>query len=646
MRLLKVGLVNLNPTVGAIHQNLEKMIRVAGETAKAKCGLAAFTEQVIPGYPTEDLVQWPGFVSAQWRALREFAEATGKLPFPTVFTVGLTVADRGLLYNSVAVVAGGKVLGIVPKENLPNYDVFYERRVFALGIPHMVSTIDSVPFGDLLFRFPFGTLAVEVCEDLWVPDGPALRRSASGAEIVVNVSASPFRGGVVETRKELIATRAADHEVTFVYVNQFGGQDSLVFDGGGYVNQNGRMVFEADRWREGWASVVVDVDRTRRRRGENTTFRAHAEAYLEANQPVAVIEAPLPGYEAEALDYPSPEGKSFFLPAPGPLVSPQVLWYEDLISAMKTGLAGYFEKTGAFERLGIALSGGKDSALTLLIAWLYARDRGADLKDFIHCFSMPTRFNSETTKGIARKLAEELGVSFWEVPIEEAFEREVKATQAMLAPGQEVPPLTRQNIQARIRGMRMWNWANASRGMWLQTGNMSERAVGYTTVGGDLMGAYSLLGNLPKTVVIRLVDYLREKHLFQSLEELMKTEASAELEENQEDERDLMPFPVLDACFALFAGEKMMPVELYRAIRAIWTDDELRKMRSDYRPGMLKEWVKRFCRLFVGSIFKWVQAPQTVHLGALDLDRERALQIPVVQSKEWLEIDAIDGVPD
>jgi NAD+ synthase (glutamine-hydrolysing) len=323
-----------------------------------------------------------------------------------------------------------------------------------------------------------------------------------------------------------------------------------------------------------------------------------------------------------------------------------VLWYEDLLAAMKTGLSGYFEKTGAFDRVGVALSGGKDSALTLLIAWLYARDRGLDLKDFIHCFSMPTRFNSETTRGIARKLAEELGVSFREVPLGEAFEREVKAAEAMLPAGAELPRLARQNIQARIRGMRMWNWANASRGMWLQTGNMSEKAVGYTTVGGDLMGAYSLLGNLPKTIVIRLLDHLREKHGIKALEELMKTEASAELENDQEDERDLMPFPVLDACFALFAGEKMMPAELYLALRSMWTDDELRKMRSDYRTGMLKEWVKRFCRLFVGSIFKWVQAPQAVHLGALDLDRERALQIPVVQSPEWLEIEAIDALPD
>ncbi|MGH9332126.1 MAG: NAD(+) synthase, partial [Vicinamibacteria bacterium] len=556
MQLLKIGLVNLNPTVGAIDRNLEKMVAVAAETAEAKCGVVAFTEQVLPGYPTEDLVQWPGFVRAQWEALREFASATAKLSFPSVYVAGLTVEDRGLLYNAVAVVAGGEILGVVPKENLPTYDVFYERRVFALGIPGLVSSIDGVPFGDLTFRLPIGILAVEVCEDLWVPDGPMLRRAASGAELVVNVSASPFRGGVVETRKELIATRASDHQVTLVYANQFGGQDSLVFDGGGYVNQNGRLLFEAERWREGWASVVVDLDRTRRLRRENTTYRAHAEAYLSVHPPVATIEKALEGCSAPELEYPVPSTKSFFVPAPGPALSPEILWYEDLIAAMKTGLSGYFEKTGAFARLGIALSGGKDSALTLLIAWLYARDRGLDPKDFIHCFSMPTRFNSEATKGIARKLAEELGVTFREIPIEDAFEREVKAVEAMLSPGEKLTPLTRQNIQARIRGMRMWNWANASRGMWLQTGNMSEKAVGYTTVGGDLMGAYSLLGNVPKTIVIRLLDYLREKHRFEALEELMKTEASAELAENQEDERDLMPFPVLDACFALFAGEK------------------------------------------------------------------------------------------
>ena len=656
MRLVQIGVASLDPTVGALQSNLELVETAASEMAEAGCAVGAFTEQVLSGYPTEDLVQWRGFVDGQWRSLERFAVTTGKLAYPTVFTLGLTVELDGSLYNAVAVVAAGRVLGIVPKENLPTYDVFYESRVFARGIPGVSRDLRGVPFGDLLFRFSFGNLAVEVCEDMWVASGPIVRRSVAGAELVVNVSASPWRTGVVETRRELVATRAAENQVTFAYANQLGGQDSLVFDGGGYVNQNGRMLYERERWKPGWSSFVVDLDRTRRLRAQSTTWRDFAETYLESSSPKpTAIDVDLPERKGPKLSFPAPRDKKFFGPVAEAVGSETVLWYEDLLAAMKMGLAGYFEKTGVFEKLGIALSGGKDSALTLLVAWLYARDRFSELpererasriRDFIQCFSMPTRYNSDVTKGIARKLAEELGVGFKEVPIEDAVDVEQRAAEAMLGEGEKLTPLTLQNIQARIRGQRMWNWSNATSGMWLQTGNMSEKAVGYTTVGGDLMGAYSLLGNLPKTIVIRLLEHLHTNYGVATLAELLETRASAELAENQEDERDLMPFPVLDACFSLFAEEKLMPKELYLALRASWTDDDLRALRPDYRRGMLKEWAKRFCRLFVGSIFKWVQAPQAVHLGTLDLDRERALQLPVVQSLEWLDIDAIDALPD
>ena len=648
MRQVKIGLASINPTVGAIDSNCERLIDVAAEMAHEQVDLGAFTEQVVSGYPTEDLVQWRGFVEAQWVALERFAKATERFEYSTAFAVGLAVEEGGLIYNAVALVAAGSIAGIVPKENLPLYDVFYEQRTFSMGLPATVRSIQGIPFGDLIFRLPFGIVAIEVCEDLWVPNGPMLRRSACGAEIVVNVSASPWRSGIRDTRQELISTRAADNQVTLVYVNQFGGQDSLVFDGGGFVNQNGQMLLEAERWREGWTSYVVDLDRTARLRSQDTTWRAQAEGYLGEHPAIQLINVNVPSHaDAETEHtYPVPQQKSFFLPGKERKISPEERWYKDILLAMQTGLAGYFEKTGAFECIGIALSGGKDSALTLIVAWLYAKERLGEsshrMADFIHCFSMPTRFNSDTTKNISRLLCEELGVSFKEISIEQAFEREVEATCSMLGEEQELSDITRQNIQARLRGGRMWNWCNSSQAMWIQTGNMSEKAVGYTTVGGDLMGAYSLLGNLPKTIVIRLLHYLKGVYRFKALDILLRTKASAELSENQEDEKELMPFPVLDACFALFAGEKLMPVELYRALRVMWTDEELTVMSADYRPGMLKVWVKQFLRLFVGSIFKWVQAPQAVHLGTLDLDRERALQLPVVQSMEWLDIDAID----
>ena len=194
-------------------------------------------------------------------------------------------------------------------------------------------------------------------------------------------------------------------------------------------------------------------------------------------------------------------------------------YFDDLIEAMIMGVSGYFEKTNIFKRIGIALSGGKDSALTLLIIHMWAvrkfanlptEERKVAIRDFIQTFSLPTRFNTQTTKSIARELAEELGVNFKEVSVEE----QVRAGEVLLGhmqTSEQKDSLVSQNLQARVRGAAMWNWSNANSGMWIQTGNMSEKAVGYTTIGGDMMGAYSLLGNLPKTVVIALIKYLYEK---------------------------------------------------------------------------------------------------------------------------------------
>jgi len=640
MRLIKIGLANINTTVGAFSSNVEKITKAMKEMASVKCTLGCFPEQVIGGYPAEDLVQWRHFIERQWEALQNIARATCNLSFPTIFTVGVTVSHKDGVYNAVAVLGEGKIFGIVPKEKLPTYGVFYEGRTFSRGTPGFFGAVNGVPFGDMIFNAPFGLFAVEVCEDIWTPDGPMRRRAMSGAELVINASASPFRVGIVETRREMIATRAADNQVVVAYVNQVGGNDALVFDGGGYINQNGQMLLDAPRWKEGFVTQVIDLDRTVRMRAENTTWRSDHEAFFKNQNPVKEVLVDRGRVANEpSYAYPIPQSKNFFIPDMD-VRNPRAEFFDDLIEAMLCGL-DYFEKSKVFRSIGIGLSGGKDSALTLVVAYLFTKRRfngDAELiRNFIHCFSMPTRFNSEATKSIASSLADELGVSFKELPIEEAFVRECEAARAMLRPDEELTPLTIQNIQARVRAARMWNWANTAHGLWLQTGNMSEKAVGYTTIGGDLSGGYSLLGNVPKTLVVELLRYIGEKYRIASIGALLSTRASAELAESQDDEDDLMPFPVLDACFALFVGEKLSPKEMYRVLRAMWTDEELRVLAPMYEPGMLKEWVKKFVRMFVRSVFKWVQAPEAVHLGSLDLDRERALQVPVVHSIEWLQ---------
>jgi len=654
MRLVKIGIANINTTVGAFSTNTEKIISFMRKLNNEQCTIGCFQEQVISGYPSEDLIQWKSFVQAQWKCLEQIALESGNLKgIKTVFTLGLTVELNGHLYNANAVICDGKILGIVPKEKLPTYGVFYEWRTYSPGIPGLVENLSQthIPFGDVIFSFPFGIIGVEVCEDLWSPDGPIRRRAYSGAEVIINASASPFRVGVIDTRKEIISTRAADNQAVLVYVNQYGGNDSLVFDGGGFINQNGNMIKEASRWEEGYCTEIVDLNKTSRLRYENTTWRTDCKLFHEKQDPVSIIISETgPGANHKSYHFRTPENKSFFLPAETAVMSTVHKYFEDLISAMITGL-DYYEKTKAFKKIGVALSGGKDSMLSLIVCYFYALKKFSHLsgdeqrkaiRDYICCFSMPARFNSEETKSISAGICKELGISFKEISIQEAFEREMAEVKKMLNPEEKITEITKMNVQARIRGERMLNWANSSGGMWIQTGNMSEKAVGYTTMGGDMMGAYSLIANIPKTVIIALLTYIYEKFKWKSVGLVLKSKASAELAENQEDEQDLMPFPVLDACLYLFVEEKKGPLSVYMILNTMWSQEELKKMCPSYKPGMLKKWVRRFVVLFTNSLFKWVQTPEAVHVGKLELDRERALQLPVVQSKEWLFLDNFD----
>lgn len=631
MRLAKLAVASVSPTVGAVTSNVSLMIQMAAEMAADEVTLAAFPEQVVGGYPPEDLVQWRGFLDGQRRELARFAHETRQAP--TVFVLGVAVAVGGQPFNAAAIVHRGRLLGLVPKEKLPTYNVFYEARTFSRGGAGLALDADGVPLGDYIFGFDIGTVAIEVCEDAWSPDGPMRRRCYSGAEIVVNVSSSPYRMGIDATRREMLATRAADNQAVLIYANAVGGQDGLVYDGGGLIFQNGRLVLDAPRFREGWWSGVVDLDRTRRLRMENTTWRTDCEAFRLEREHVPTLPASEPTADPARLTYPAPEGGSFFLPPPAPpSVHSRDRALDDLFEALAMGVTSYYEKTGAFRSLGIALSGGRDSMLTLLVAWRAAqlmRDASATPSaaagGLIQAFYMPSRHSQTGTRTAAQTLAEELGVTLSTVAIDDATDREMQVTREMLG-GQEPSELTRQNVQARLRGQRMWNWANSSGALFLQTGDMSEKAVGYTTMGGDLEGALSVIANVPKTVVVALLERLHVRFGFAGIAQTLATDPGPELADAQVAEHELMPFPVLDACLHLYAAEKMGASEIATALGglfpAVTAADRMR-------------WARQFTTLFTRSIYKWVQSPLALHVGSLDLDRERALQMPVVQKTEW-----------
>lgn len=626
MRLVKIGLANVNTTVGALATNVDKALALAHAMAAEEVTLGAFQEQLISGYPPEDLVQWQGFVERQWAELERFAQATASLP--TAFVLGVSILHQGLRFNCAALVAGGRILGLVPKEKLPTYSVFYEGRTYSRGSPGMQEQHRGVPLGDFLFRLDFATLGLEVCEDLWSADGPLRRRSYSGAELVINVSASPFRLGVLDSRRELLSTRASDHQCTLAYVNAVGSNDGLIFDGGGFISQNGRPMLDAPRFREGFATAVVDLDRTLRLRAENTTWRSDREAWLQGGGrlvPTVDCTGALTTRRSR-LRYPAPPQRSFFLPGPEPRRSQREALCEDALDALALGVGDYFEKTRAFKLMGIALSGGRDSLLTLLIAHRYARRVRPDSPgSLLRAFYMPSRYSSQATHEAAETIARELGVPFQVLSIDEAFERERAAALSMLGTG-ELTPITEQNIQARLRAQRMWNWSNSSGALFLQTGNMSEKAMGYTTIGGDLMGALAVIANVPKTLVVYLLEYLLEKHGYEGIRKVLARPAGPELAHNQVGEEELMPFPILDACFYLYAGEKLLPQEVAQALESMFPEVPAERLRT---------YVDKFVRLFTQSIYKWVQSPLSLHIGNLDLERERALQIPVVTGSDW-----------
>jgi NAD+ synthase (glutamine-hydrolysing) len=637
MRLINIGMANANSTVGAFTANVDQCIDFARQMADKNVTVALFPEQIVGGYMPEDLVQWRGFVDGQWAELQRYAVATADLAMVSV--LGAALWMDGLRYNCAVVVAGGEVLGVVPKQKLPTYSVYYETRTTSRGLPLETSQINGVPFGDLIFRFDFGTLAVEVCEDIWSADGPMRRRCYAGAELVCNISASVYRIGIQETRRELISTRAGDHQCTLAYVNLYGSNDGLIFDGGGFVNQNGKSMLIADRFTRGFSTQVVDLDRTMRLRAENTTWRMDREDYLIDNGLPEIVYVPAAVIDTSRgradLTYPIPRSESFFLPAESNPASPRSALYEEILDALATGVGDYFEKNAFFKLIGVSLSGGRDSLLTLLIAHRYARRARPDNPgSLLRAFYQPSRYSSDETRAGAETICRDLGVPLEVISIDEAFERELEVVGEFLDDGTQVTELTRQNIQARIRAQRMWNWSNSSAGLFLQTGNMSEKAVGYTTIGGDLMGALAVLANVPKTVVMALLDYINQKEGYPGIGAVLKKPAGPELAPNQSGEDELMPFPVLDACFYLFAGEKLLPEEVKQVLASMFPDID-----AATRDGH----VDKFVRLFLQSIYKWVQSPLSLHIGNLDLERERALQLPVVTSSDWTKPRSFDA---
>jgi len=632
MRLVRIGVACTSTKVGDFDGNLERLKSVV-EAARGEGVHCLVTPELsITGYSLEDRIWWPDIARRSWDALQALAQQCRDI---TVFA-GLPVVIDGLMYNACACIHDGAVHGMLLKKWLPTYGIFYEGRNWAAWAGG-VTDVHGLPAGDLVFKLPYGVVSGEICEDLWSAKHPGRERVLAGAEVLVNPNASPFTPLKNEQRKRLVLNTAERLGCVYAYANML-GLDScrLVFDGGGIIATPADIVAEGELLSIApWTltSAIVDLEDVVRSRSENSTWRQFV-AERDSPGQVMVVDASEGDFTPAAVkDFADQMPKSFYVPDGHDTQTAERAsrYLDELFDALILGLRDYYEKTGVFDRFLIALSGGRDSALCLVLATHAAKamKNGQDVENYadrVWAAYLPTeKFSSSETHDAAESLAKELGVGFRVIPIED--ERKIAAAKhTELMGGEEnVSHLALQNLQARIRGAIMLNWSNSAKGLVLVTSNLSEAAVGYTTTGGDNQGGYSPIANVPKTLVTTLLDYISKRDGVTSLQKVLAQPPSAELDENQTDEEDLMPYAVLDDLLYLFAERRMSLPDSWRVMAY---------RRPEHDAEQLRRWTSDFGRLFAYNQWKREQLPASLKVLELDLDPKTGFRFPVTQSIE------------
>ena len=500
---MRIGLAQINPKVGDLAGNSEKIRVYAQRAFKAGARLIVFPEMVLSGYPPEDLVLKSHFVADCWDGLQELREA---LPRDAVTLVGAPLRVEDSVYNSAVVFQGGRIVAVYHKMVLPNYGVFDEKRVFAAG---------RMP---LILHWGTSRLAVHVCEDSWFLQEEAVQLLCEArVGVLLNLSASPYHRGKRVLREQVLQRTARYLGSPLAYCNMVGGQDELVFDGGSLLlDADGAVVARADQFKED--VLLVDM--------ALAPGSAQPEEPLVPTQRVVHL-APMGNGRVTAPSLPTP--------ATTPLLDD----VEEVYIALQTGLRDYVEKNG-FARTVVAISGGIDSALVATIA---VDALGADR---VAGVTMPSRYSSSGTRDDAATLARNLGIEFHAVPIQVIYET-CLTHLAPLWPGRD-PDTTEENLQARIRGNCIMALSNKFGWLVLTTGNKSELATGYCTLYGDMVGGFALLKDVPKTLVYDLARWRNAQASDPVVPPATITRPpSAELRPDQRDSDSLPPYEVLDA---------------------------------------------------------------------------------------------------
>lgn len=504
MHTLRLAMAQINPTVGALKKNASKILRYVERARNQGADLVIFPELAVTGYPPEDLLLKPGFIEDNIKCLRELARSIRGI------TAVIGFVDRSEhIYNAAAIVHKGEVAAVYRKMFLPNYGVFDEERYFHSGYQPLNFDLGDVRVG------------VGICEDIWYPEGPASTQSLAGAQLIVNINASPFHIGKSRQREEILVARAVDNNVFVAYNNAVGGQDELVFDGQSMiVNKVGRVIARGKAFKEDL--IVADLDFANMLRRVEERERSWTR---KADEVRDVTLKP----ERRKMKK-SPLVRSS-MPAPPNHT-------EEVYDALVLGTRDYVKKNG-FRHCVIALSGGVDSSVVAAVA---ASALGGKC---LTCVFMPSKYTSKASAVDAAELARNFGVKLLTIPIGDTLANFLKILTPPL--GSRPAGVTEENLQARIRGNIIMALSNKLGWLVLTTGNKSEMSVGYATLYGDMAGGFAVIKDVPKTLVYELASHVNERSgKILIPESVLSKPPSAELSYGQTDQDTLPPYDVLD----------------------------------------------------------------------------------------------------
>ncbi|MGB9715663.1 MAG: NAD+ synthase [Thermodesulfovibrionales bacterium] len=570
MKIFRIALAQINPTVGDLEGNASKIIHYVNEAEKSGARIVAFPELSITGYPPEDLLLKPKFIDDNLKALEKVKKNVKNI----IAVVGF-VDRKDDIYNAAAIIYNRKIIDIYHKIYLPNYGVFDELRYFQAGTRYPIYKINDIYFG------------VNICEDIWYPEGPARLQSLAGAELIININASPYRIGKARFRENMLSARVLDNIVILAYLNAVGGQDELVFDGGSFIiDENGNVIARGKQFEEDLVFADLNLEAVKMRRLHAP--RRRQEVIRFKKESVEEIEIPVEKERKKIMRKIDSVQNKILEPL------------EEIYKALVLGTSDYVKKNG-FEGVVIGQSGGVDSSLVSTIA-VDALGR----ENVIGLF-MPSPYTSKESREDAYALAHNLGIKIKEIPIDSIYQSylNILKKEFLGLPAD----VTEENIQARIRGNILMAFSNKFRWLVLTTGNKSEMSVGYATLYGDMAGGFAVLKDVPKTMVYELCKWKNMKEGRTIIpERVLWKEPSAELKPNQKDTDILPPYPLLD------------PI-----LKAYIEDDK--SFEEILSLGCDIESVKKVVRMVDMSEYKRRQSPPGIKITQRAFGRDRRFPI-------------------